>query len=383
MLNLPKNRTSVEGGTITAVETIPLRIPFRTAQTQFKPSDRVVHEILIVRIKTDQGIEGIGEAYARRREGISESLTTLRSTIDDFIAPTLIGKNPLGLANLVRMIEEALTACYPAKGAVSDALMDLYAKILGVPLHTLFGGKARQSVTTATVLTIKKRWEETLEDFEQSLAKGFSHFHIKVGVDLEADVANLRRLRAHSPDASLRIDANACLSFDEALGFLKRIEPLNIAAAEQPLSIWNLTGMAELRRRVTIPIVADESITTRHDLINVISAGAAGAIQTKATKNSGIWECRKLWTIAEAAGLGIFPGNFSATSVSTSAVLGLAAAWPTTLHEGTFAYGISKSLAADIVINPVEVEGPVVKVSDRPGNGVELDDDALLHYRAD
>src|SRR5262249_25499561 len=144
----------------------------------------------------------------------------------------------------------------------------------------------------------------------------------------------------------------------------------------------NLAGMAELRRRIAIPVVADESITTRHDLINVIAAGAAGAIQTKATKNGGVWECRKLWLIAEAAGLGIFPGNFSATSVSTAAVLGLAAAWPGETHEGTFAYGVAKSLGGDVVVDPVKVDGPVVTVSDRPGFGVELDEDALRRYRA-
>lgn len=368
---------------ITAVETVPLQIPFRTKQKKLSVADRTSHEIMIVRIKTDAGLEGIGETYARRRQGVAETLVNLKHAIETYLAPQLIGADPFAFTRLLSLMDDALDRSYAAKAALSDALLDLIGKLLNTPVSTLFGGRQRATVATCAVLNIKDRWEDTSEEVERYAAEGYASYTIKVGISPEADFNNVRRIRERLPNAILRVDANARLDFDSALSLLKRIEPFGIDAAEQPLALWDIAGMAELARRVDTPITADECVTNRHDLINVVRQRAASVIQTKVAKNGGLWECAKLWTIAEAAGMRIYPGNFPSTSVSTSSVLQLASAWSGPLLDGSFAYGLVSALAQDIVINPLAINGPDISVPEGPGFGVTLDEDALRLFRVD
>lgn len=79
----------------------------------------------------------------------------------------------------------------------------------------------------------------------------------------------------------------------------------------------------------------------------------------------------------------IYPGNFPSTSIATSSVLQLASAWTSQLLEGSFAYGIVSALAHDVVIDPLVVNGPEVRVPQGPGLGVTLDEDALRRFKAD
>ncbi len=368
---------------IICVETVPLQIPFRTKQKKLHVADRTSHEIMIVRIKTDAGIEGIGETYARRRQGVAETLVNLKHTIETYLAPQLVGNSPFAFTYLLSQMNDALDNSHAAKAALSDALLDLMGKLLNVPVSTFFGGRNRTTVATCAVLNIKDRWEDTLEEVERYAAEGYSDYTIKVGISPAADFDNVRRIRECLPDAILRVDANARLNFDEALALLKRIEPFAIDAAEQPLAIWDIAGMAELARRVDIPITADECVTNRHDLVNVIRQRAASVIQTKVAKNGGLWECAKLWTIAEAAGMRIYPGNFPSTSIATSSVLQLASSWSGPLLKGSFAYGLVSALAQDIVVDPLAVNGSEITVPEGPGLGVTLDEDALRLFRSD
>jgi L-alanine-DL-glutamate epimerase-like enolase superfamily enzyme len=202
-------------------------------------------------------------------------------------------------------------------------------------------------------------------------------------VNLKDDVQNVRGLRdALGDDASLRVDANAAMDFDAAVALLGKIEPFGIDAAEQLLPIWDLDGMAQLARRFAIPIMTDECVASDHDLIEVIRRRAATAVQTKTAKNGGIWNVRKLWHVADAAGIHIYPGNHPSTSIATLSVAHLAAAWPGELREGPFTVGLG-TLSEDVVTEPVRLDGNKVKVPDAPGLGVTLDEDRIRKLRVD
>jgi muconate cycloisomerase len=172
------------------------------------------------------------------------------------------------------------------------------------------------------------------------------------------------------------------MDFDSALRLLKQIEEYEIDAAEQLLPIWDLDGMAELARRIDIPLMTDECISTAHDLTNVIKKRAATVVQTKIAKNGGLWRSLVLWQIANAAGMRIYPGNHPSTSIATLAATQLAAVWPGALLEGAFACGIG-NLAEDVVTDPVRLEGNLVRVRDTPGLGVTLDEDRVRSLRID
>jgi muconate cycloisomerase len=369
--------------TITKVETIPVAVPFRVPFRIASGAARPAGENLLVRLHTDVGIAGIGETQAWRRQGSIETFASLRCAISDHLAPRVLGHSPFELPALIAAMDEALHPALYAKAAIIDALYDLQGKLLGVPVWQLLGGKRRDRVGACAVLPIKDSLEETLDGADAFHRRGFRSYTIKVGVNPETEVKLVAALRERFPAAILRVDANASMGFDAALALLKRLEPFGLDAAEQMVPMWDLDGMAELARRVNIPIMADECVATVHDLLEVIRRRAATVIQTKVAKNGGIWHMRNLWTLAHAAEMRIYPGNHPSTSVATAAVVHLAAAWPGPLLDGPFAVGISGAFARDAVREPLVVENGAVRVPDGPGLGITLDEEAIAAMRVD
>ncbi len=367
---------------ITRVETIPLRVPLTSPVKIASGAARPFVELVIVRLHTSEGMVGIGETQAWRRQGSAETLSSLTRVIEDHFAPHIVGRSPFEIARIMKACDEASWHSYYAQAPVGDALFDLQGKILGVPVYQLLGGKYRSELGGCAVLYIKPTLEETLEGAADFHARGFRSFTVKVGLDLDADVANVRGIRERfGPDAIIRVDANAGMGFDGALKLLKRIKPFDIDAAEQLLPLHDVDGMAELARRVDIPIMTDECVANDHDLLHVIFRRAATVVQTKVAKNGGLWYSRKLWHIADAAGMRIYPGNHPCTSIATASVAHLAAAWPGPLLDGPFSAGICGALTEDIVTDPLEVRGHLVRVPDKPGLGVTLDEETIRRLR--
>jgi L-alanine-DL-glutamate epimerase-like enolase superfamily enzyme len=368
--------------TITRVETIPLRVPLSAPVKIASGAARPYVEVLVVRLHTNEGLVGIGETQAWRRQGSAETLASLTRVIEDFFAPHIVGRSPFAAAAIMKACDQTIYHSYYAQAPISDALFDLQGKILGVPVYALLGGKCRSAVAGCAVLFIKPTLRETLEGAAEFHARGFRSFTVKVGLDLKADVANVSAIRERfGPDVVIRVDANAGMRFDDALQLLKRIEPFDVDAAEQLLPLHDVDGMAELARRVAIPIMTDECVATDYDLLHVIERRAATVVQTKVAKNGGLWYSRRLWHIADAAGMRIYPGNHPCTSIATASVAHLAAAWSGPLLDGPFSAGICGGLAEDIVSDPLEVNGHLVQVPDKPGLGVTLDEEQVRRLR--
>ncbi|MDD9902974.1 MAG: hypothetical protein OXT06_05360 [Rhodospirillaceae bacterium] len=363
------------------IETIPLHLPFGSP-FQISAATRDFLEVLIVRIHTDQGVFGIGETQAWRRQGSAETLPNLMHSIHDQFAPLLIGRSPFEVNAVMHDLNACLYNSLYAQAAIGDALYDLIGKFLNVPIHTLLGGKCRDRVRVGAVLSMKPTVEALLDSAQGFYDRGFRHLGLKIGIDPAADLRNAAALRERfGDDIVLRVDANAGMKFDAAQRLLRKLEPYDIDAAEQPVAIWDIDGMAELARTVDMPIMADESVSTDHSLLEVIRKRAATVVQTKTAKNGGIHYIRNLWALAQASGMRIYPGNHPSTSVATSSVAQMCAASPEPVMEGVFAVGVSGALADDIVENPIRPIDGEVSVPDGPGLGVTLDEDKLAKYR--
>ena len=141
--------------------------------------------------------------------------------------------------------------------------------------------------------------------------------------------------------------------------------------------------MADLAQKLRMPLMADECVATDHALMEIIVKRAASSAQTKVAKNGGIYHIRRLWHMLSATGMGINPGNHPATSVATASVAQMCGSWPGPLMAGVFAVGISGALAEDIVENPIRHENGEIPISDDPGLGITLDEDALKNLRID
>jgi muconate cycloisomerase len=369
---------------IVRVEPIPLRIPFASPFKISHGDPREVLEVVIVRVHTDEGIIGVGETQAWRRQGSAETLANLVRTITDYFEPILLGRSPFDIAGALHALDEAMYNTLYAQAAVGDALCDVVGRALGVPVHVLLGGECRRHVRIGAILPMKSTVEALVDSAQAVYERGFRHFGLKIGVDPMADLNNARALRKRFGDTIvLRVDANGAMSYDDALILLKKLEPYDIDVAEQPVALWDLAGLAALSRATAIPIMVDESVSTEHSLLEVIRQRAATAMQTKTAKNGSIWRISRLWHLAAAAGMRIYPGNHPSTSVATAAVAHVCGAWPGPLMEGPFAVGVSGALATDIVTNPIVPINGEVAVPTGPGLGVDLDMDRVASLRVD
>jgi muconate cycloisomerase len=368
------------------VETVPLRLPFAAPFTMAAPHEpkRDGVDVLIVRLHTDQGVSGIGETQAWRRQGSAEILSSLVRTVREHFSPWLVGRSPFDVAGILRDLNACIYNSLYAQAAIGDALYDLQGKLLGVPVCDLLGGRCRDAVRVGLALGISSPPEAMIERAEAAFQAGYRHIRIKIGMDPDVDAENIRRVRAHfGGKVVLRADANGGMTFPDALRLLKKLEAYDLDIVEQPVPGWDLEGMAALSRAVTIPISADESLTTDHSLVELVRRQAARIIQTKTGKNGGIYYTRKLWDIADAAGIGIFPGNHPSTSVATASVAHLCAAWPALPFVGDFQTGLCDMLAVDIATVSLRVEGGWLSIPNAPGLGVELDEEKLRRFRVD
>ena len=372
--------------TIRAIEPIPLRVPFARSFTMAAPHQQTRDEVevLVVRITTEDGLVGIGETQAWRRQGSDESLAGLYAKIRDYVAPALVGRSALDIAPLIADIEARLAGSLYVQSAVGDALYDVAARTLDVPVYTLLGGRCRAEITVGLAIGITGDGARMVDAAQAVYERGYRHIRVKIGLDAAADIASVGALRKHFGDrVVLRADANGGMNFGDALRLLAKLEAYDLDLVEQPLPAWDLDGMAALARAVRIPLSADESLTTPHSLVEISRKEAARVVQTKSAKNGGIHSIRRLWQLAETLGIGIFPGNHPSTSVNVAAVAHLAVAWPGELLVGDFQTGADDMLGDDIVQERVRVAGGKVHVPHGPGLGVQLDEAKLAKYRVD
>ena len=366
------------------VTALPLRIPFSAPFTIAAPHEQTRDhvDVMLVQIDTNEGVSGIGETQAWRRQASSEVLLNLVRVVEEIFRPILLGRNPLEIAGLLHELNGTVYNSLYAQAAVGDALYDLAGKILNVPVCELLGGRCRDKIRVGLPLSINSNTDAMVQKARQAYDQGYRHLRVKIGMDPLVDVANVRRLRQEFGDTIvLRADANGGMYYEQALPLLKKLEAFDLDIVEQPVPMWDLDGMALLARSVAIPISADESLSTDTSLIEIIKRRAASIMQTKVGKNGGIHYTRKLWAIADAAGIGIFPGNHPATSIATASVAHLCAAWPSLRLVGDFQAGACDMLGADVVKSPIVVRDGFVIVPDGPGLGMELDPEKVRKFR--
>jgi muconate cycloisomerase len=267
-----------------------------------------------------------------------------------------------------------------AKAAIESALFDVVGKTLGVPTVQLLGGAVRESVPVLWTLASSDPAQE-IEEAEKKLA-GRLHdtFKVKIGArSPEADVARLGRLAGSLEGrASLIVDANQAWDETTALRCLPILAELGVRLVEQPLPAWNLAGMARLRARSTVPLMADECVFSTHDMLDVARAGAADVVSLKLVKHGGLLATRDVAAVAEAAGIDLYGGCLLESSIGAAAHLQVFAG----LRE--LAWGCEhfgpQILVDDLVEEPLRFADFHVHLPAGPGLGVSLDKNKLRHY---
>jgi muconate cycloisomerase len=336
---------------------------------------------VIVELRLANGAEGVGEAATLGGPRWSEeSVESIKATIDAYLAPALIGA-PADRFEAARIrMDAAAKRNNAAKAAIESALFDAVGKTLGVPAVQLLGGAVRESMPVLWTLASGDPAQE-IEEAEQKLAARLHDtFKVKIGAQsADADLARLRRIAgALVGRASLIVDANQAWDETTALRCLPVLAELGVRLVEQPLPAWNLAGMARLRARSTVPLMADECVFTAHDMLDVARAAAADIVSLKLVKHGGLIATRSVAAVAEATGIGLYGGCLLESSIGAAAHLQVFAG----LRE--LAWGCEhfgpQILVDDLVDEPLRFADFRIHLPAGPGLGVTLDQDKLRRY---
>lgn len=365
--------------TIGAVRVILADIPVRRPHAMSFTTLQTMN-FVFVRLETRDGLVGWGEAACLGGPTWSEeSAESVAATIERYIAPWLPGRDAAGIESLRTEMARRVQGNPFAKAAVEMALWDLNGRALGVPVHRLLGGRVRDRVPLSWSLAVADAGAE-VEEAREKVARGHRIFKIKTAAHPLAD--DLRRIEAIraavGPAVSLRADANQGWDRPTALKAIHAMRPYDLDFVEQPLPRWDLEGMAELGRRVEVPVMADESCFSPHDALTIARLGGVSILGLKVTKSAGLLGTMAIARIAEAAGLGCYVGCMIETSLGTAAYLQVALA-ATPVTWGCELFG-PLLLAGDVTREPVRYAEGAILALDGPGLGVDVDETALKEW---
>jgi muconate cycloisomerase len=374
-------------GMKTMVVTLPMRRPHFTA---VRATER---RFVIVRVETDKGIVGYGEATVLKEWGGShmryygESYRTVQHMILDYLAPGLEGEDPFDIEKIHFRMDRIVKGHPYAKAAIDMALYDIMGKALGVPVYDLLGGLYRREVPLCHSISLLPP-DEAETEAKVVIEEGFKAIKIKVGLDPRRDLETVRRVRkAVGPAIKLVIDGNQGYTTPKmAIKVIKEMEPYNLTFAEQPVE--GVDAMAQVAQAVDTPIMHDEGAWTPQDVLEIAFKRAGEVISLYTTKPGGLFNAKKVAAVCETVG---FPCNVNGsgeTGVGNTANLHLAASTkvvtlpsviPVTVVEGNRPIKMTYYLD-DIVKESFEYRDGSLVVSDAPGLGIELDEEKVEKY---
>lgn len=388
---------------ITKVETIPISIPIgfykdgsdktggvnrppkfdkgppMTRKVKRFPNGQKVMDYVLVKIHTDDGIIGVGEAPIDTKE----PLEAVKFIIDKKMAPNLIGLDPFNLERSIDLIRWRTSrgANRDSASAIDLALYDLVGKALDVNITTLLGGKYRSKVLASIEVprsTPEIMAAHSVEYYEQ----GIRGIKAKIGSDYKNDALCLKAIRdALGDDISLRADVNGAYTVQEAVKLCKLAEKYDVGLEllEQPTPTYDLSGMARVVKAVDIPIEADESAYSLYQVFEILRREAADLINPKCSKAGGILGVKKWATVCESAGKEIVIGTEYGMGLRVAAkvILGCSIKNAQPIVEFT------EIMLHDLLLTePLKLKDGWIDVPTGPGIGWELDEEKIEKYRS-
>ena len=336
---------------------------------------------VIVELRLANGATGIGEAATLGGPRWSEeSVESIKATIDTYLTPALIGFTANRFTTARARMDEAAKRNNAAKAAVESALFDAVGKTLSVPAVQLLGGEVRDRIPVLWTLASGDPDQEIEEAETKIAARLHNTFKVKIGAQTpEADMTRLRRLAAAlAGRATLIVDANQAWDETIALRYLPILADIGVTLVEQPLPAWNILGMARLRARSPVPLMADECVFSTHDMLDVARAGAADVVSLKLVKHGGLLATRDVAAVARAAGIGLYGGCLLESSIGAAAHLQVFAGLAD-LQWGCEHFG-PRILTEDLATEPLRFQDFHIHLPTGSGLGVTIDPTRLRRY---
>ena len=349
--------------------------------TQITPF--LVDSFLLVRVYTDQGIVGNGEA------GLWAHQKTVYHAIQE-LSQYYIGKDPTRIEHHYQAVSRNThfmgSVLNAAMSAIDVALWDILGKSVGLPVYQLLGGKCRDKIkvfNNITGDTLADRIESAIWNVESGFnslrtTPFFSGWENQTSTQVITTaveiVSTIREAIGYNIDLGLEIHRN--LTPDEAIVLANELAAFRILYYEDPLAPQSVDALDYVARHIHIPIATGERFYNVQQFKDLIDRKTVSLIRPDVSLAGGITQCKKIAALAEASFVGIFP-HLMGSPVNIAAFVQLDASIPNyVLMESN----IGADTFNEIVVQPIERDAGYLVVPDRPGIGVEINESKLQNF---
>jgi len=361
-----------------------------------EPSMASAPSSLIVKIKTDEGLIGIGEGCAHSEN--NESSLAAKTIVEKGFLPLLKGEDPLDIHRLWYKLYR-YSEWYGRRGlaiyvlsAIDTALWDLAGKYFHVPVYKLLGGKFRDKIRVYASLIFDmddpessgKEGKKYVDQGYTAVKYGWGWTREKAfGLNAEKDEEVVRVIRETlGPKIDLMIDVGRMVnwSLPYAAKMAERLKKYDIYWLEEPLPQDAIDSYVELTREADVWIAAGEGEYTRWGFKDWITRHAVDVLQPDVSKAGGLSEVKKITELADMWNMTVVPHGFS-TAINVAANLQLVATMP---NASLLEFRRTESpLISRLIKKPFEAVDGHLKIPDGEGLGIELDEDVIEEYRVD
>lgn len=348
----------------------------------------------LVRVTTDSGLQGWGEAFA---QGL-EPPEIAAAAVEHALKPLIVGESPLDISVLWQKMYSR-TRDYGRKGsvvaaisAVDIALWDIAGKFYQQPVYQLLGGSSRTVVKPYATgfyrVNGQNESDRLAAEALQHASAGFSAMKIKLGFGLRDDINVMKAIgdALGDPDIELMVDTNHAYGRRDARQLGEVLQDYNLRWYEEPVVPEDIEGYAELRRDLRIPIAGGENEHTSYGFNELFRQQAVDIAQPDIGSCGGISAARDISILAQANGVMVNPHVWG-SAIAQAASLQLLAWLPVTHHslfaaEPILEYDLSSHpFRNDLIAQPIAMEQGVVAIPDGPGLGIEVRMDTIARHK--
>ena len=355
---------------ITSTEIVKLTIPMEP----FVIATETCYEAknIYLRITTDEGLIGVGECSAFPML-VGETQETCFAVAKD-LARIIKGKNPIDINERMNELHAYIAFNGTIKSAFDMALHDIASKEKQIPLYRFLGGTKKKIQTDLTIgINTPENMASTAIKYVND---GVQIIKVKLGKKADEDIERIKQIRlAIGNDITLRIDANQGWSYDTALYTLNQLSKYNIQFCEQPIHHHLDLLLPELKKQVTIPIMADESVFDHFDAERLIKANACDSINIKLAKSGGILEAIRIANTAESFNIPCMLGGMTESRLALTAKVHLAMS-----HQNIKFYDLDTCLLGqkeDPVLHGARYNNYFLEIDETPGIGADINPDYI------
>lgn len=334
-------------------------------------------DIVVLRLTAEDGSVGWGEASPW--SVFTGSAEASLAALDRYIRPLVVGASVGNRAAIMQAAAFAVAHCTEAKAALETALLDLHGRISDQPVWALLGGKCRDTIPLSCSIA-DPDFDKDLALMDRIRADGLRIIKLKTGFKGHAyDVMRLERLRNDYPEFDIRVDYNQGLHHDDALRCVRDVAQFAPGFIEQPVKAHLRVLMAEIRRNIDVPLLADESVFGPEDMQVAIDGKIADGVSIKIMKTGGLTRAQTVARMAANVGMSAYGGDMFEAGLAHLAGTHMIAATPE-ITLGCEFYQASYFLVEDILETPFNVRDGQVVVPSGPGLGNAPNLDVVNRY---